>query len=216
MRNIRRKARLNIRRSTRKILSGLCYFAVALIMLVVIIISSNKKACGIDLPEAETFTTIVFVETAHEDTEAECTEPERDSTTESATATIETDPVEPEPEEVSPVTTEALGEFTITYYCSCAMCCDDYAYNRPVVNGTEIVFTATGAVAQDGVTVAVDPTKIPYGTVLYIEGLGYRIAQDCGGAIRNNRIDVYVDSHETALENGMHTAQVYIMNELNS
>jgi 3D (Asp-Asp-Asp) domain-containing protein len=85
-----------------------------------------------------------------------------------------------------------------------------------VIDGNEIVFTATGAVAQEGVTVAVDPTKIPYGSVLYIEGIGYRIAQDCGGAIKNNKIDVYVDSHEKALDNGMHSAQVYLMNELNS
>jgi 3D (Asp-Asp-Asp) domain-containing protein len=57
--------------------------------------------------------------------------------------------------------------------------------------------TATGLKARYGV-VAVDPRFIPLGTRLYVEGYGYAIAADTGGAIKGNRIDLCVDSKHQA------------------
>ena len=94
-----------------------------------------------------------------------------------------------------------LGEYTITYYCPCYECSEGWEDS-----------TSTGVKAQEGVTVAVDPDVIPYGTELYIEGIGYRIAQDCGGLIQGNKIDVYMESHEEATQNGIHKAEVYTIN----
>lgn len=103
-----------------------------------------------------------------------------------------------------PVVTEATIEAPITIeveataYCSCKQCCGVWADLRPLdENGKPIVYTSTMAVAKQGRTIAVDPTVIPYGTVLEIEGKEY-VAEDCGGAIKDNRIDVYFENHAEA------------------
>ncbi len=89
--------------------------------------------------------------------------------------------------------------FTATAYCSCEKCCGKWALNRP--NG--LVYTASGAIAEEGVTVAADWNILPAGTLIEIDGLGERIVQDRGGAITGNRIDIYFNSHEAALEFGV-------------
>lgn len=107
-----------------------------------------------------------------------------------------------EPEEPELI---SLGEFKITHYCACEICCGSWANNRP--NG--IVYTASGAVAEAGKTIAVDPDVIPYGTEVVIDNQTY-IAQDCGSAIQDNRIDIYCDSHEQALQLGVKYAEVFL------
>lgn len=105
----------------------------------------------------------------------------------------------------------SLGNFKLTAYCSCSLCCGKWAYNRPVdENGNEIVYGAIDERLAEGYSIAVDPTVIPYRTEVIINGHTYR-AQDCGGAIKGNRIDVYFEDHNEALNFGVQYAEVFIM-----
>ncbi len=60
-------------------------------------------------------------------------------------------------------------------------------------------------------TVAVDPKIIPLGTRLYIDGYGYATALDIGGAIKNNRIDLFFDTREEALIWGVRPVKVFVL-----
>lgn len=90
-----------------------------------------------------------------------------------------------------------LGQFQITYYCPCALCCD--VANRQ---------TASGTWPEPGRTIATDPS-IPFGTKLIIDGHEY-IVEDRGGAITGNHIDMFVATHSEALQKGVHYTEVYM------
>lgn len=92
-----------------------------------------------------------------------------------------------------------LGNFKITYYCACEKCCNK-------ADG----ITATGSRVAEGRTIAVDPSVIPYGTKVIIGGHIFT-AEDCGGAIKQNHIDIYVNSHEEAEALGVANASVYLV-----
>ena len=94
---------------------------------------------------------------------------------------------------------EKLGNFKLTYYCSCELCCD-----------VETGITATGTPVVEGRTIAVDPKVIPYGTQVIINGHVFT-AEDCGGAIKGNRIDIYVNDHDRANALGVNHADVYLV-----
>ena len=95
-----------------------------------------------------------------------------------------------------------LGEFRVTAYCACARCCDK-----------EDGITATGTQASEGRTIAVDPDVIPYGstvTLYFADGASHTYtAEDCGGAIRGNHLDVYFASHAEVLAFGVRSAYVF-------
>lgn len=104
----------------------------------------------------------------------------------------------------------SLGEFRITAYCPCEICCGNWAKNRPVdEDGSVQVFTASGDLAVEGVTIAADTSILPFGTEVIIDDVKY-IVQDRGKAIKGNKIDVYFENHQDALEFGVQYKEVFI------
>lgn len=89
-------------------------------------------------------------------------------------------------------------------YCSCAACCGK-------TNGV----TSSGAIAQPNHTIAAGP-GLPIGTVIYIPALagqpngGWFRVEDRGGAISNNRIDIFMGSHAAALQFGRRNLECYV------
>lgn len=70
--------------------------------------------------------------------------------------------------------------------------------------------TRSGTLSRVG-AVAVDPEVIPLGTKLYVEGYGYCVAEDTGGLIKGNRIDIYLDSEAECQDWGVRNVSVYIL-----
>jgi uncharacterized protein YabE (DUF348 family) len=76
-------------------------------------------------------------------------------------------------------------------------------------------YTATGINLKSNPNVkviAVDPSVIPLGTKVYVEGYGYAVAADTGGAIKGNKIDVFFPSKSDAYRWGRKTIKVKILN----
>ena len=91
-----------------------------------------------------------------------------------------------------------IGKYKITYYCACKQCC-----------GKTDGITASGIKAQEGITVAAD-TSIPFGTRIYIKGIGWRTVQDRGGNIKGNRLDIYIPSHNAPMPYNVQNLDVWM------
>ena len=93
----------------------------------------------------------------------------------------------------------AVDEFTVTAYTKeCGWPWDDG-------------ITATGTVATVGRTVAVDPQVIPLGSRVLIPGRGMYHAEDVGGKIKGNRLDIYMDERKDALLFGRRNLEAVVL-----
>ena len=113
-----------------------------------------------------------------------------------------TDLEEPQTQEIQIIPKlKSLGYFEATAYTidTCGKSPNHPAYG----------ITASGKKAISGKTIAVDPTVIKLGTILVIEGVEY-IAEDTGGAIKGNRIDICYNSVEEALQFGRKVVEVFV------
>lgn len=86
--------------------------------------------------------------------------------------------------------TAASSEAVTTSYCPCEICCPGTADGK--------TSTMTDAWKRG---IAVDPRRIPYGSLLYVPGYGFALADDTGAAMRNARglhVDVRFKTHRQA------------------
>ena len=96
-----------------------------------------------------------------------------------------------------------LGRFTLSWYSP-----------KELGKPANKLRTSTGTIPKEGRTIAVDPNIIPYGSIVYIQDYGYFIAEDCGGAIKQNRIDIFTTSHEYAIQQGKKVTQVWVLGKI--
>lgn len=93
---------------------------------------------------------------------------------------------------------DSLGLFTVTYYCSCELCCGWWSGGP----------TASGAYPVADWTVAADPEVLPLGTRIYINGHEYCV-EDTGSGVKGNHVDIYVTDHDLAVNNGVTAAEIF-------
>ncbi|MFJ5763106.1 3D domain-containing protein [Neobacillus sp. NPDC093182] len=120
---------------------------------------------------------------------------------ETADPVIQEEPVSQEPVPVdSPEETKEITVTATAYTASCEGCSG---------------ITATGVNIKDNPekkVISVDPSVIPLGTEVYVEGYGYAVAADTGGAIKGNKIDVFIPDKQDAINWGKQQVEVKILN----
>ena len=92
------------------------------------------------------------------------------------------------------------------YVKATAYCASDGANNTYTASGAKAVHNPNGYS-----TIAVDPTVIPLGTKLYVEGYGNAIAADKGSAVKGNYIDLFFNTREEAVNFGVKHLKVQIL-----
>lgn len=98
------------------------------------------------------------------------------------------------------MTGSSLGEFKVSGYCGCSECSSGFN------------LTYSGTVPMPEHTIAADLDLYPIGTRLIIDGIVYTV-EDTGSMVNGNHIDIFFDSHETALNFGLQTLEVFSVKE---
>lgn len=111
---------------------------------------------------------------------------------------------------------ENVLSMNATAYCLCKKCCGK-TETHPQYGVTASGYKITPGTNEK--IIAVDTSVIPLGTKVYVEGLngansyGYAVAADTGSAIKNMKIDLYMDSHADALKWGFKKVNVYLLED---
>jgi uncharacterized protein YabE (DUF348 family)/3D (Asp-Asp-Asp) domain-containing protein len=92
---------------------------------------------------------------------------------------------------------QIINNVTLTAYS------DDFASTGKNKSDPQSGITYSGTTVKEGRTIAVDKNVIPIGWWVFIDGIGFRRAEDTGGAIKGNKIDIYYESSDYANKFGL-------------
>lgn len=92
-----------------------------------------------------------------------------------------------------------MGEFKLTFFCPCEICSEGFGHE-----------TSSGKTARSEHTIAVDPGVIDIGSKVLINGIVYT-AEDTGGGVKGDHIDIFVESHEETLKRGVQYTNVWVV-----
>ena len=95
-------------------------------------------------------------------------------------------------------------------YAPNGMPCSDVLTVKATAYTHDGTMTKMGTPCRVG-AIAVDPSVIPLGSKLYVEGYGVCTAEDTGGLIKGNRIDVFLNTEEECVAWGVKSVKVYIL-----
>lgn len=108
---------------------------------------------------------------------------------------LDSDEDDTEPAEEAMV---SCGIFDITGYCGCEIC----------TGSNEMTYS--GTVPKADHTIAADLSVFPLGTRLKIGDCIYTV-EDTGTSIKDNKIDIFYDTHEEAVESGRYSMEVFLL-----
>lgn len=100
-----------------------------------------------------------------------------------------------------------MGDFRYTYYC-------DERY--PHICGYGIGLTASGKPTEVGWTVAADTSVLPMGSIIYVEGIGFREVMDRGGGVNGKHIDILMTTHNECFKQTIINGGVWVLIEKGS
>lgn len=97
---------------------------------------------------------------------------------------------------------ESYGTFRISGYCGCELCCGGQT------------LTYSGVLPTADHTISADLNRFPLGTRLLIDGTVYTV-EDMGGGVTGDRLDIYFNTHQEALDYGLKDVEVFAVLEKN-
>ena len=95
-----------------------------------------------------------------------------------------------------------MGDFRYTYYC-------DERYEH--ICGYGLGLTASGKPTEVGRTVAADTSVLPMGSIIYVEGIGFREVMDRGGGVNGKHIDILMTTHNECFKQTIINGGVWVL-----